>query len=296
MSTGQCAAFYEAAGYVVVRTASASWYNASSRIYRSLPDSRCIEPTQEELRTLLVSRRLLGVEFATRQGRGYRCHYYCARSGYDERVLHRTFQQSVRRARAACTVRELSFDDLHRLGAPVNHDVRARRRWVDPHLIDPTLWRRYCDAGKATPGVVVFGCFAAGELASWIAGVVEDRTCYGLQMMSRADLRSLRPNNLLYYQFTTAMLARDDVNCVNTGLEPTPPAGNMDRFKRYAGYSKEPCQLAAAIHPAVGAILLGRAGGPLLALGRRFSPPESRLGRVEALATKARASQVDDAK
>lgn len=292
MSLGRCAAFYEAAGYIVERTASASWYNASSRIYRSLPDARCIDPTEDELRELLVSRRLLGLEFANRQGRGFASRRYCARGSYDERSLHRTFQQSVRKGRAACVARELSFDELWRFGMPINLDVRARRRWVDPHLVEPAQWRRYCEAGNASPGTVVYGCFAGSELASWINGVVEERTCYGLQMMSRADLRPLRPNNVLYYEFTRAMLARDDVDCVTAGLESVPPVGRIDRFKRYAGYIKEPCHFAATLHPLVGSLLLTRPAAPFLGLARHLVVAESRLGRVRDLALLAKGSLV----
>jgi len=290
MTEGCCAAFYETAGYPVVRTASTNWYAASSRIYHSLPDSRCIDPSEDEINGLLVSRRLIGVQFASHD-RGEASHLYCARGDYDERSLRRTFQQSVRKARVHCTVTEIGFDDLWRLGKRVNDDVRARRLWVDPHLIDPLLWRRYCDAGKQTPGIVVFGCFVAGELASWIIGGIEEQTCYGLHMMSRADLRSLRPNNLLYYEFTRAALNRDDVECVNTGLEVAPPVGKLDRFKRYAGYRKEPCHFAAALHPLLGAVFLKRTGRSLLRLGRRLLAAESRLGRLRALAERARASQ-----
>ncbi len=289
MSRGRCAAFYEAAGYIVARTACASWYNASSWIYRSLPGSRCIDPTEDELRELMLSRRLLGVEFANRRGRGFASHRYRARGDYDERSLHRTFEQGVRRGRAACVARELSFDELWRFGLPVNLDVRARR-WVDPHLVEPAQWKRYCEAGKATPGMAVYGCFAGDELASWISGVVEEGTCYGIQMMSRADLRPLRPNNLLYYEFTRAMLARDDVDCVCTGLESTPPAGKIDRFKRYAGYSKEPCHFAAAVHPLIGSTLRTRPAAPFLRSARRLVAAQSRLWRACDLALLAHKS------
>jgi hypothetical protein len=199
--------------------------------------------------------------------------------------MHRAFRQNVLRGMEACEVRELDFDEVERLGPAVNAEALARRGSSDPRFLDPGHWRRFCAAGRTSPGAGALGSFHAGRLASYLVYVVDAETCHGLHMLSSDWGRPHRPNHLLYFEFTRRMIARPDVACVSTGLRPVPAAGEIDRFKRQAGYRTEPCRLAAVLHPAVERVLLARPAAALLA-----RVADARLRRVRAVADMARAS------
>jgi hypothetical protein len=95
---------------------------------------------------------------------------------------------------------------------------------------------------------------------------------------------------VLYYEFTRRMIGRADVRCVSTGLGAHPPAGEIDRFKRHAGYLAEPCRLAIVLHPAVERILLSRPQAALLRIGETVHRDHAGLARARAVVEIARAT------
>lgn len=293
MSAGRLARFYRAAGYRVVESDSATWFAASRRVWQSLPGVRPVDPAAAELRSLLRRHRLAGLQFATGSGPGAPTVEYVVRdAGYDLPSLDRTFRQNLAKGREACEVREIGFDELARIGLPVNRDALSRRGYRDPRFLDLARWHVVCAAGDSSEGAGALGSFHQGRLASYLIHLVDETgVCHGLHMFSRREAWPQRPNHVLYYEFTRRMIARPEVRCVSTGLRPVPPAGDMDRFKRQAGYRCEIRRLAVVLHPAVEAALLSRPAAALLAAGRRLLPDQPALARVEAVADAARATR-----
>lgn len=293
MSADRLARFYGAAGYRVVASGGATWLAASRRVWRSLPEAEPLDPDADELRGLLRRHRLAGLQYATRSGPGSpTCTYVVRDRDYGPHSLHRAFRQNLRKGAESCEVRQIDFDELRGIGLAVNRDALSRRGWRDPRFLEPDRWRLVCDAGRACEGVGALGSFHAGRLAAWLLYVVEeDGTCHGLHLFSRRDAWPLRPNHLLYYEFTRRMITDPEVRRVSTGLGPIPPAGGMDRFKRQAGYDREDLRLAVILHPLVEVALLSRPASAVLRLARRVRPDHPRLGRVSAIADTARASR-----
>lgn len=286
MTGDRLARFYREAGHRVIESAGAAWFDASPRVLQSLPGARLVDPPREELRAFIRAQRVVGVQFATGAEYGLpSCAYAVRDEGYDLASTHRAFRQNVARGMEECEVRELDFAEVERLGPAVNAEALARRGSSDPRFLDPVRWRRFCAAGRTSPGAGALGSFHAGRLASYLMYLVDSGTCHGLHMLSSDWARPHRPNHLLYFEFTRRMIARPDVACVSTGLRPIPAAGEIDRFKRQAGYRTEPCRLAAVLHPGVERVLLARPAAALLA---RLS--DARLRRVRAVADMARAS------
>lgn len=291
MTGDRLSRFYREAGHRVIECAGATWFDASPRVFQSLPDARLVDPPRKELGRLVRSRRLAGVQFATGAEYGLpSCAYAVREKEYRLESTHRAFRQNVVRGMESCEVRELDFAEVERLGPAVNAEALARRGTRDPRFLDPDRWRRFCAAGRTSPGAGALGSFHSGRLAAYLVYLVDSGTCHGLHMLSSDWGRPHRANHLLYFEFTRRMMARPEVDCVSTGLRPIPAAGEIDRFKRQAGYATEPCRLAAVLHPAVERVLLGRPAAALLARLADARPGDARLGRIRAVADMARAS------
>jgi hypothetical protein len=285
------AGFYRAAGHRVVDAAGATWFDASSRIWQSLPGVRLIDPPRDELRSLVRARRLAGVQFATDAGYGLpSCAYAVRDKEYGPSSTSRTFRQNLRRGESRCEVREIAFGELARIALPVNRDALARRGYRDPRFLDGDRWQAFCEAAGSSPGAGALASFCGGRLASYLLYVVDRGTCHGLHMLSSGWARTERPNHVLYYEFTRRMIGRADVRCVSTGLGAHPPAGEIDRFKRHAGYLAEPCRLAIVLHPAVERILLSRPQAALLRIGETVHRDHAGLARARAVVEIARAT------
>jgi hypothetical protein len=285
------AGFYRATGHRVVDAAGAIWFDASPRIWQSLPGVKLLDPPRDALRDLVRRHRLAGVQFATAAEYGLpSCAYAVRDKGYGPPSISRTFRQNLRRGEARCEVREIGFDELGACALPVNRDALGRRGYRDPRFLDPDRWRRFCAAAASSPGAGALASFCGDRLASYLLYVVDRGTCHGLHMLSGGWARPERANHLLYYEFTRRMIGRPDVGCVSTGLGAHPPAGEIDRFKRGAGYHPEGCRLAVVLHPAVERILLSRPQAALFRVGERLGDRPG-LVRARAVADIARATR-----
>lgn len=285
------ARFYRAAEHQVVDAAGATWFDASSRIWQSLPGVRLVDPPRDEVRALLHRHRLAGVQYATDAEYGlHSCAYAVREKDYGPASTSRTFRQNLRRGEARCEVREIGFDELEAIGLPVNRDAMARRGYRDPRFVDADRWRGFCAAAASSPGVGAMASFCGSRLASYLLYVVDRGTCHGLHMLSGAWARPERPNHVLYFEFTRRMIGRADVQCVSTGLGAHPPAGEIDRFKRGAGYRTEACRLAVVLHPAVERLLLSRPQAALFRIWGKVRREHGALVRARAVAEIARAT------
>lgn len=291
MTEDLIARFYRAAGHRVIHSENATWFDASPRIYQSLPGVKRIDPPLEEVRSLLRRERLAGIQFATDAEYGIPSYAYEVRDkDYGLASTSRVFRQNVLKGARECEVREIDFVELERIGLPVNQDALARRGYRDPRFLLPDRWHRFCQAGASTPGAGALGSFCGGTLAAYILHFVDRGICHGLHMFSSEWARPHHPNHVLYYEFTRRMIARSDVDCVSTGLKAHPPAGQMDRFKRQAGYRTEPCRLAVVLHPTVERLLLSRPQAALLRIAGRIRRDEPAVTRIRAVVDMARAT------
>lgn len=292
MNADYLAQFYETIGYKVIRTESSYWYSASKRIYRSLPADRVLDPSEEELQGLFRRYRLLGVQFPNRRKGGWESSLFVVRDrNYGLHSLQRQFRQHVKKGLEQCEVREIDFDELHGVGMPVNIDAMARREYTIHHFVTPKLWRRFCDAGKGTPGAGALGSFVQGKLASYLVYFIVDKTCHGLHMMSRTDMRGYRPNHLLYYTFTRGMITRKGIELVTTGLQSIPSLGQVDQFKRHAGYQQEPYYISVVLRPLANLLLLNSVTSLVLNSGGRMVGRLPLLRHIRPMLDVARLTQ-----
>ena len=293
MNTENFKRFLELQGRRVIASESGYWYDAGGGIYLSIPYTRTITPEPTEMARLFRRHRMLGVKYSTAdRTRGRPGAIYLVRDrAYGLHSLKSSARGSVQKGLARCTVREVDFDYLHQHGPRLNRDTLARQARDDRFFSDPARWARLCWAGQQTEGASAWGAFVGEELAAYMICFLIDGCCNVLHEMSRTDLREYFANNALQYSVILQMIGRSGVHCVSAGLEPIIEIPGLDRFKRYAGYEKVPCNYVVTLHPLASSLLLSRPMWGLLCAARRRFPQHDVLKRVHSIVDMARLSQ-----
>ena len=289
MSIDQLASLYEAGGHHVVRCGRNYWYSASPRIYQNLPPSEPVSPTSREVDELFRSSKLTGIQFPTELSTGILCgRFVLSDKAYSLASAQPQFRQHVRKGLQKCTVREIGFDELRKIGMPVNLDAMRRREYAVPCFVDPKLWANFCIAGEKIEGAGAIGSFVSGTLAAYLIYAVISGTCYGLHMMSRFDMRAHKPNHCLYFTFADKMINRSDLEMVTTGLHSLHKTRGIDDFKRHAGFKLETCNVGVVLRPSARMLLANPVSRLSLAGASRLlkKPHLDRLHQVVQIATK----------
>ncbi|HVN27190.1 MAG TPA: hypothetical protein VMT64_01820 [Candidatus Binataceae bacterium] len=276
--------FYRRAGYRVATTLNADWYVPGGRVYRSFPCGKLVAPTREEIDELSRQRGILGVEFHNAHRLGVASGIWTIRDrDYSPHSVTRQYRQQIHRAAAHEVVREIDFDELHRLGMRANHETLARQHHHDAHFSDPRKWRRLCEAGTGTPGAGVFASFDERELTGYLIYFIVDGTSHGLATKSLDAARHTGSNHLLYFEYAHTMIRREGIDAVEIGAQWVPPMAGVDRIKRHAGFQLEPYHVAVFLRPAARTMLLSACASLALRAGEHLLGATDGLGRAHAL-------------
>ncbi len=290
------AEFLRKAGYKVIRSRSSYWYEASKRVYLSIPPGLTMdqdeESLQDELAEIFSEHRILGLKFSTTRGdRGRAGALYVVRDKeYDLPSLHTKQRPNVRKGLKNCEVREIQFDLLRDHGLRLNNDTLGRQKRTDPHFQDEKLWRQFCEAGSSTPGAGAWGSFVDGQLAAYFIYFITDGTVHLLYEMSRTDMMKRSANHALQFTVIHDMIRRDDVNLVSGGFESILDLQGLDRYKRYAGYEKRELQLRVVLRPMARALLLNPVSRGLVKMATAVPLTRDFAQRSESIIDMARVS------
>ena len=209
---------------------------------------------------------------------------------YGLHSLQRQFRQRLLLTLQSEHVRPIGFDELFRLAGPANRQSLARLGYSDPHLSDPTLWRRLCMAGKETPGAGAFACFGAQGVASYLIYFICGDTCYGLVSKSIDAARASGSNLAVYFTYAQSMIRQPGIAAVSIGAQTVPPKAGLDRIKRHAGYRLQPHDMAVCLRPAARLLLSSAAGGLAMRVGARMFGPGPALDRAQTVRAMVRAT------
>lgn len=157
-------------GYRVEETPHGVWIGISHGFLNRVPLYETAPPSEGELRSLFRRYPILGVHYAADPSRqGEASHNYFVRDqDYNFENLRPRVRRKTRSGLRECQVRPMSFDELHRLGMPLNLDTLARQRRDDPMFSHPDRWARFCQAGEQVEGAQAWGSFVGSELAAYV--------------------------------------------------------------------------------------------------------------------------------
>jgi hypothetical protein len=271
------AEFCRIIGYQVEETPHGVWIGPSHGFFNRVPLYEMAPPGKDELRGLFRQPSTLGVHYAAEPGsRGRTSHnYFVRRRDYDLTTLNSKGRWSVRKGLRNCRVRPMGFDELQRLGMPLNLDSLARQGRDDPTFSNPDRWALLCQAGEQVDGVHVWGAFCADELAAYIIFMRLGAVVNLIYHNSRADMMQFHPSSALFFSVTQEMMQTEGVEAVYNGSEWLTTGTGLDRFKQRMGFDKEPVVFAVKLRPILKRLLIDWGGRHIIdASDRWFSNRE----------------------
>lgn len=242
------APFYRAWGYRTWSRLGTLWIASGRFSVVSVPCSRPVTATRQEVERLLEETGRLAAQFPSASRTGVeRSGYWVRDPGYGPASLQRQFRQHVLRHRARCVVRPVAWAELAARGRGVLEDAFEGRPAAWP--ADAGAWEACCRGAEAIPRLAATGCFVDGALAAFLVSWVSARHCHVLMYHRSPRFDDVRPSHKLIADFTSGMVRRDDVDAVSLGRDLVPALGAVGDFKRHAGYRAEPVPIAAVVVP-----------------------------------------------
>jgi hypothetical protein len=235
---------------------------------------------------------VLGLHYSVEPGgQGKASHSYFVRDrDYDFKNLQPRIRSKTRRGLENCQVRPMSFDELQRLGMPLNLDTLARQRRDDPIFSDPDRWARFCQAGEQVEGAQAWGAFVSGELATYATLFQVGGVMSIVYQNSRTSLMKLHSNPALTFTVTQTMMRTPGVEAVCYGPKWLTTTKGLTEYKRHMGFDEEPVVFVVHLRPVVKRILLDWGGRPVIAALGRWLSDRDLYRQVQAVLDTAAAS------
>ena len=252
--------FCAAIGYKVLETPHSVWIGRSYGFFNRMPLYVTTPPQEEELAFLFRQQRILGINYATETGcKGKLSHNYFVRDhNYSVKNLNKNCQRNVLKGLNSCQVRPMSFDELYRLGMPLNLDTLSRHGRADKLFSNVDHWKRLCRAGEELEQVEAWGAFAQGELGSYIITTQQGPVVSVLYSHSRTRLLASHTSPALYFFMIQTLMQRPGIEAVYNGAEWLTTSRGLDRFKQGMGFIAEPVVFVTRLRPLVNQVLLNR--------------------------------------
>lgn len=285
MNYTELAKYFRLLGCQVEETGHGVWYGVGHGFFTRVPPYEVTLPSRDVIQTLFRRYPLIGLKYSVAQGgRGKAGGVYFVRDpDYDFKNLQSRMRSKTRRGLENCQVREVSFEELHRLGMPLNRDTLTRQQRDDSLFDRPNGWKRFCTAGEAVEGAEVWGAFVGGELAVYAVLFRLGKVVNIVHQMSRTRLMDLNVNPALNFAMTRAMMRTPGIEAVCFGPEGISSSGGLDKYKQHMGFQKEPVVFAVRLRPLVRCALLNRVSLQAIAALGRWRPQSDFYRRVQGV-------------
>ena len=129
MNLTELARFYRLIGHPVEETPHGCWDGVGYGFARRLPVYELARPTEAEVRFLFNRRHLMGLYYTLAEGQPGKPGgiYFVRNADFDIPQLDMKERRKTRRGLENCQVRRMEFDELHRLGMPLNLETLSRQ-------------------------------------------------------------------------------------------------------------------------------------------------------------------------
>lgn len=260
MTLSGYAKFCESIGYKVYETSNSAWIGRGYGFFNRMPLYETAPPQDQELESLFSQHRIMGVNYAAEPGcKGKISHNYFVRDqNYNLSNLNMNCRQNVKKGLKNCQVRTMSFDELYRLGMPLNLDTLSRQGRSDQLFSSADQWKRLCRAGEESVQIEAWGAFVQDELGSYLITARIDNVVTVLYSHSRTSLLAFHPSPAVYFTLIQTMMHTPGIEAVYIGPEWLTTGKGLDRFKQGMGFVAEPVVFVVQLRPLISRLLLNK--------------------------------------
>jgi hypothetical protein len=237
-------------GHRVYQTESSYWYDAGPRVLQAFPYHWLIQPTEQEIRKLLLGKGIVSLRYSTPVESPVGCISYHA--VYDEpqytlEGLERRSRQNVRTGLKNCQVEPISLKRLAEEGWNLELDT-VSRQGRRPSMTKDAWQQRYMAAADL-PGFEAWGALVEGQLAAALLSFQMEDCCELLTQQCHNDYLNARINNALSFVVTQTMVNRPSIRSIFYTLQSLDAPPSVDEFKFRMGYKAKPVRQRVVFHP-----------------------------------------------
>jgi hypothetical protein len=254
MNADTFAEWFRRQGYRVVRTPSSYWYEAGARVYQAFPYHWLIEPTEGELRGLLLKHNAIALRYSapvTHPRGKVSYHVVCQDPAYDLPSLSRQARQNVRRGLGYASIEPIPMARLAGEGWKLRQDSLERQGRPGAETEDGgsacARVRRICPALR--PG----GPSTTGSLwpPSWPSSATAALPCPTNRVLR--PTWSTGPTMPSFSPSSRKRSVAQGISEVFFCLHSLDAPGSVDQFKFRMGCTAKPVRQRVAFHPLLAA-------------------------------------------
>jgi hypothetical protein len=237
-------------GHRVIRTESSYWYDAGPRVFQAYPYHWTIEPTEKELRKLLLEENAIALRYSSPIAGPHGMasyHVVCEDASYDLSSLNRQAKQNVRRGLEFADIERIPLSRLANEGWRLRRDTLERQGRVGAESEEN--WHLLCTSAEGLPGFEAWAAIHQGRLAASFLAFQCDNV-YTLPFEQSAnDFLENRVNNAIFFYVTRQALQRQGISSVFFCLHSLDAPCSVDQFKFRMGYTAKPVRQQVLFHP-----------------------------------------------
>lgn len=236
-------------GHTIYHTESSYWYDAGPRTLQAFPFHWVIQPSEAELRKLMLARGILSLRYSTplQAPKGKASYHIELLNPYTLDMLNSKARNGVKKGQASFQVEQIPFARLADEGWLLQRDTIERQDRLSS--MNQETWRRICMAAENIPGFEAWAAIANGELAGALfTARIDDVFCVPYAL-SRTKYMREHVNNVLFFNTCTNLLSRADVRKIFFTVQSLDAPESVDEFKFRMSFTAKPVRQRVVLHP-----------------------------------------------
>jgi hypothetical protein len=262
-------------GHRVIKSESSYWYDAGPRVYQAFPYGNIIQPSEAELRKLMMRNGVVALRYSTPVSRpqGIISYHVILNSPYDLQDLAHQTRSNIKKGLRACQVEQISLQRLAEEGWILQQDTLKRQRRLSS--MSEEQWKRICLSAIDLPGFIAWGAIVDNKLAASIFTVRIGDKFYVPYAQCLEKYLYINVNHALFYQASCEMISQTDIREIFFSLHSLDAPESVNEFKFRMGFSARPVRQRVVVHPILAPLASKTSHQFLQRLTQRY--PESNL-------------------
>ncbi len=249
MDIGNFAEWYRRQGHHVFQAAGSYWFNAGPRVYQAFPFGWLIQPSDQELREMMLKHGVLSARYSTPiEAMAGKVSYHVTLSEpYNLDLLRSQARNAVRRGMTKCTVELVPFERIASEGWNLQRDTLDRQGRLSS--MSEAEWRKICLSAVGLDGFEAWAAIVEDELAASIITCRIDDTFYVPYAFSHRKYLDMYVNNALFYSASSDMLSRPGIKGIFFTVQSLDAPKSVDDFKFRMGFKAVAVRQRVVFHP-----------------------------------------------
>ena len=282
MDVEHFAEWYRRQGHHVIRSDSSYWFDAGPRVYQAFPFGWLIDPSGDELRTLMQKHRILSLRYSTplQAPIGKVSYHVTLSNPYNLDLLRSQARNAVKRGLAKSVVEQIPFERVAEEGWNLQRDTLERQgrsaSMTEAH------WKRMCRSAIGLEGFEAWATLVNGEMAASVIICRIGDTFYVPYAFSHRKYFDLHVNNALFFSVSCNLLARVGINSIFFTVHSLDAPKSVDDFKFRMGLKAKAVRQRVVFHPLLEPFITKSTQNVVTALFKRYTRQAS-LAKVEGM-------------